>query len=61
MTAFSEKRSKKPHSQQAIRNARKAANCEIAPDRIAAIYVLANGSKLIELKPVSIPGYTHSF
>ncbi|GAB3638502.1 hypothetical protein GCM10027422_40920 [Hymenobacter arcticus] len=61
MTAFSAKRSKKADPRQAMRDARKAANREITPDRIAAVHILADGSELIELKPVAIPGYTYSF
>lgn len=61
MTAFSAQRSNKTDPRQAVREARKAANRAITPDRIAAIHVLADGSELIELKPVSIPGYTYSF
>ena len=61
MTAFSAKRSRKIDPRQAVREARKAANRVITPDRIAAVRVLDDGSELIELKPVSIPGYTYSF
>lgn len=61
MTAFSAKRSKRADPRQATRDARKAASREIAPERIAAVHVLADGRELIELKPISIPGYTHSF
>ncbi len=61
MTAFSAKRSKRIAPRQATRDARKAANREIAPERIAAVHVLADGRELLELKPIIIPGYTHSF
>ena len=61
MTAFSAKRSKHPDSRQAARDARKAAGREMAPDRIATVHILADGRELIELKSVSIPGYTPSF
>jgi len=61
MTAFSEKRSKKTDARQAVRDARKTARPATTPNRIAAIHVLVDGRELVELKPVSIPGYTHSF
>lgn len=61
MTAFSEKHSKKADSRQAARNIRKAASRDISPARVAAVHVLADGRELIELNPVSIPGYTYSF
>lgn len=61
MTAFSEKSSKKKAARQAVRDARKLANRTIAPERIAAVHILADGRELIELQPVSIPGYTYSF
>lgn len=61
MTASSARHFKKAVSQQATREARKAANRQIAPDRVAAVHVLEYGRELLELKPVSIPGYTYSF
>ncbi|MGI4740986.1 MAG: hypothetical protein ACRYG7_37945 [Janthinobacterium lividum] len=61
MKTFSPKHSKKIDPRQAEREARKAANRAIAPERIAAVHVLSDGQEVIELKPVSIPGYTYSF
>ena len=61
MTAFSEKHSKKAHSRQAEREARKAKNRQIEPERIAAVHILPDGRELIELKGRHIPGYTYSF
>ncbi len=61
MKTFSPKHSKKIDPRQAVREARKAANGAITPERIAKIHVLSNGDELIQLKPVSIPGYTYSF
>ncbi|MGI4873944.1 MAG: hypothetical protein ACRYFX_22520 [Janthinobacterium lividum] len=61
MSASFAKRSKKIDPRQAVREARKAAQGGITPDRIDAIHILADGSELIELKPVSIPGYTYAF
>jgi hypothetical protein len=61
MTAFSEKHSKKAAARQAARGARQSAHRKIAAERVAAVHVLADGRELLELKPVSIPGYTYSF
>lgn len=61
MKEYSLKRSNRYDARQAVREARKAANRRITPDRIAAVHMLPNGEEVIFHKPVSIPGYTYSF
>ncbi|MET4105900.1 hypothetical protein [Hymenobacter sp. UYP22] len=61
MTKYSAKHSKKVDPRQAEREARKARNRAIAPERIAKVHVLEDGGELLELKPVQIPGYTYAF
>ena len=61
MTKYSAKHSKRANPRQVAREARKACNQSIAPERIAQVHVLEDGRELLELKPVQIPGYTYAF
>ncbi|RSK37547.1 hypothetical protein [Hymenobacter metallilatus] len=61
MTKYSAKSSKKADPRQQAREERKARNRAIAPERIAKVHIMADGRKLLELKPVQIPGYTYAF
>ncbi len=61
MKLFSLKHSKKHDARQAEREARKAFNNRIKPEEVERVIVLSSGEELLVMKPVSIPGYTHSF
>ena len=62
MKAFSPKHSKKVDPRQAERKARKAANGRASLlDNAELSFIGPDGSKYYVHKPVTIPGYTHSF
>jgi len=61
MKEFSQKHSEKRDARQAVREARKAANRQVMPDRIAHIHILPNGDELIVHKPIDLPGNTYAF